>query len=400
MTLAPFLARGLARGLVRSVLAAALLPAALAAQGSLGTQGYGYPTGQLSTRAMGAGGSFGEFDPASPLNPAAVSYFRRATLSAQYDPEFRRTTAGGVNQTATIARFPVITAGFPVRDRIALSLSASTYLDRSFVTAYETTSQIGDETVTATQSIESRGSIADLRVGAGMIAARWLRFGVAGHLLSGENRLISGRRFADTSQFASVSDSTSLDYSGAAVSGGVEVTPVRWLTLAGSMRRGLDLRVQRNDTTLRTASAPNRIGVGVRLDAVTGASFAAGYARTEWSRMRELGSTSLEVRDAPEFSVGVEAVGPRLGSTPTLFRLGGRDRTLPFGLGAADVKERSYAGGVGLPFGGGRAFADLAVQYAGRRLEGATGLTGGSGGLADGARERAWTISVGFSVRP
>jgi hypothetical protein len=382
-------------------LAVATLPAGLAAQGSLGTQGYGYPTGQLSTRALGAGGSFGEFDPASPLNPAAVSYFRRATLSAQYDPEFRRTTTGGVNQSTTIARFPVITAGFPVRDRVALSVSASTYLDRSFVTTYETTSRIGDETVTARQSIESRGSIADLRLGAGLVATRWLRVGVAGHVLTGENRLVSGRQFADTGQFASVSDSTTLDYGGAAVSGGVEVTPVKWLTLAGSLRRGLDLRVQRNDSTLREGSAPNRLGVGVRLDAVTGASFAASYARTEWSRMRGLGGTSFEVRDAPEFAIGVEAVGPRLGSTPTLFRLGGRDRTLPFGVGAADVKERSYAGGVGLPFGGGRAFADLGLQYAGRRLEGSAGAAGGSAGaLADGARERAWTVSVGFSVRP
>ena len=48
MTLAPLLARRLGR----AALAAALVPAALAAQGSLGTQGYGYPTGHLSTRAL------------------------------------------------------------------------------------------------------------------------------------------------------------------------------------------------------------------------------------------------------------------------------------------------------------------------------------------------------------
>lgn len=384
------------RGLVRAalVLVGAALPAGLAAQGSLGTQGFGYPTGQLSTRALGTGGGLGEFDQNSPLNPAAIAYFRRASMSAQYDPEFRRVTAGGASQNATIARFPVISVGLPVRDRLALGLSASTYLDRTFTTTFQTTTQIGNETVTATESVESRGAVADLRVGLGFVAASWLRVGVAGHVLTGENRLISGRLFADTSRFGSVSDSSTLDYSGAGVSGGFELTPVRGLSIAGSARRGLDLRLQRNDSTLRTGSAPDRIGVGVRFDRITGASFAAGYARTTWTRMRELGSSTLEVRDAPEFMVGVEAVGPRLGDVPVLFRLGGRDRTLPFGLGGAEVKERAYAGGLGFPFAGGRALGDLAVQRASRTLNGSLGAAAGD------VSERAWTISVGFTVRP
>ena len=124
--------------------AAALLlavgaPAALRAQGAIGNQGYGYPTGQLSTRTLGTGGGLAEFDPVSPLNPAALSYIRRATLAFQYDPEFRRVTAGGTSQNATIARFPVLAATLPFRDRYSVGISASTYLDRSFVTRYRTT---------------------------------------------------------------------------------------------------------------------------------------------------------------------------------------------------------------------------------------------------------------------
>lgn len=376
------------------LLAGTALPAALAAQGSIGAQGFGYPTGQLSTRALGTGGAIGEFDQSSPLNPAAISYFRRAQLSAQYDPEFRRVTAGGASQNAIIARFPVISVGLPVRDRLAVGLSASTYLDRTFTTTYQTTTRIGDESVSATESVESRGSVADLRLGLGFIAARWLRVGVAGHVLTGENRLVSGRQFADTSRFGSVSDSSTLAYSGAAVSGGFEMTPVRGLSIAGSARRGLDMHVERGDSTVRTGSAPDRLGIGVRFDRITGASFSAGYARTTWTRMRELGSSALDVRDAPEFMAGVEAVGPRLGDVPLLLRLGGRERTLPFGLGGAEVKERAFAGGLGLPFAGGRALGDLALQHASRRLNGAVASSVGD------ASERAWTISVGFTVRP
>ena len=213
-------------------------------------------------------------------------------------------------------------------------------------------------------------------------------------MLTGENRLVSGRLFADTSRFGSVSDSSTLAYSGAAVSGGFELTPVRGLSIAGSARRGLDMHVERGDSTVRTGSAPDRLGVGLRFDRITGASFSAGYARTTWTRMRELGSSALDVRDAPEFMAGVEAVGPRLGDVPLLLRLGGRERTLPFGLGGAEVKERAFAGGIGLPFGGGRALGDLALQHASRTLNGAVASSVGD------ASERAWTISVGFTVRP
>jgi hypothetical protein len=381
----------LARRAAALALALGVVPAAAAAQGSLGAQGFGYPTGQLSTRALGTGGGLAEFDQTSPLNPAAISYFRRAQLTVQYDPEFRRVTAGGSSQNATIARFPVISVGLSSGSRMSVGLSASTYLDRTFTTRFQSTAQIGDETVTSTESIESRGAVSDLRAGLGYIATPWLRLGVAGHVLTGENRLVSGRLFADTSQFGSVSDSSTLDYSGAAMSAGFELTPLRGLSLAGSARRGLDLRVQRNDSTLRAGSAPDRLGVGVRFDRITGATFAASYARTTWTRVRELGSTALDVRDAPEYMLGVEALGPRLGDVPTFFRLGGRQRTLPFGLGGADVRERAYSAGAGLPLAGGRALFDLAVQRASRSLEGSTPVD---------ARERAWTVSVGLTVRP
>lgn len=389
--------RAATRGLLAVAGAAALAPAAVAAQGSLGTQGFGYPTGQLSTRALGLGGGIAEFDQTSPLNPAAISYFRRAQLTVQYDPEFRSVRTGGDGQRATIARFPVISVGLPAGSRLAVGLSASTYLDRSFTTTFQSTSVIGSETVTATESIESRGAITDLRAGLGYAAASWLRVGVAAHVLTGENRLVSGRIFADTSQFGAVSDSSSLDYSGAGFSAGVEVTPVRGLSIAGSARRGLDLRVQRNDSTLRTGSAPDRLGVGLRFDRITGASFSASYARTTWTRVRPLGSSALEVRDAPELMIGLEAAGPRFGETPTLVRVGARDRTLPFGIGGAPVRERAYAGGFGAPFAGGRALLDLAVQRAARSLDGP--LTPGALASSD-VSERAWTISIGLTVRP
>lgn len=376
-----------------AALLAAATSARLGAQSSLGVQGFGYPTGQLSTRSLGTGGALADFDPVSPLNPASLLEFNRTFAAFQYDPEFRQLSVGQASQRNTVARFPVVAVGAPLRRRLMLGLSASTLLDRTFTAQFRTTATFPDQTVTADERTESNGSIADVRLAAAYAVNRWLRVGLGGHVITGENRLVSSRQFEDTVRFRSVADSSTVDYSGAAASVGVDVTPVRGVRVAGTYRRGADLRTSRNDSTLTRGSVPDRAGVSLRVDRVTGAAFALAYSRTTWSRMRGLGTSALDVRDADEFSAGVEAAGPRVGEFPVLLRLGGRRRTLPFGVGGAQIRETGFGGGAGLPLGGGRALADVAVQRSIRTPD------GGSAEVR-GARERAWTLSVGFTVRP
>lgn len=368
-------------------------PRIAAAQGSLSGQGYGYPPGELSTRALGSGGGLAEFDPVSPINPASLASFGRTAFAFQYDPEFRTTQVGGATAHNTIARFPVVAIAVPFHQRFTFGFSASTLLDRSFTTQYTTTTPIGGQDVLANETIESRGSISDLRLGAAAYVSRWLRVGVGVHRLTGQNRLVSGRRFVDSTQFGSVSDSSTLSFTGSALSVGAEVTPVRGLSIAGSARRGGSLRTERMDTVVTRADAPDRYGIGVRVDRITGASFAVSYAQTRWSNMQTLGSATLDARDTHELGGGVEAVGPSIGIAPTILRLGARRRTLPFGIDGAQIRETDYTGGLGLPFSGGRALADLAVQRSLRNPDGGTAAV-------QGARERAWTLSIGFTLRP
>jgi hypothetical protein len=66
-----------------------VLAAPAGAQGTLSGQGFGYPTGQLSTNALGNGGAMQEFDPFSPITPAALGSlapWRRPAFYFQYDP--------------------------------------------------------------------------------------------------------------------------------------------------------------------------------------------------------------------------------------------------------------------------------------------------------------------------
>jgi hypothetical protein len=334
-----------------------------------------------------------EMDPLSPLNPAAIAGFGRAALFFQYDPEFRRVTAGGRSENATITRFPVVAALIPVSRRAQLAFSASTYFDRTFSTTVSTETDIGGERIGATERVESRGSVSDVRLAGAWVFSNTFRVGVGGHVLTGENRLVSGRVFADTLRFGTVSDSSNIDYSGIAVSAGAEWRVARGLAVAGSYRKGGTVRTERDAATLTRATAPDRMGVAVRFDRIAGAAFGASYARQSWSNLRGLGSNALRVSDGAEYALGGEVVGPRYGENVVLIRLGARQRDLPFGVGEADVRETAFAGGIGSPLGGGRALVDLSVQRANRSARGGSGALGG-------ASERAWTLSVGFTVRP
>src|SRR5262249_58476710 len=72
------------------VVPALAVPAFVAgAQSNLSSQGFGFPSGQFSTRAQGTGGAVGEMDPFSPINPATIGAFTSRILFFQMEPEYR-----------------------------------------------------------------------------------------------------------------------------------------------------------------------------------------------------------------------------------------------------------------------------------------------------------------------
>ena len=115
---------------------------ALGAQGSLGLQGYGYPGGELSTRALATGGALADFDANSPINPAALMIGTRATVYVQYDPEFRWVTGPGFTASTITARWPLFLISGKV-GKARFSLSYSSFLDRSWTNTYQDTQVVG-----------------------------------------------------------------------------------------------------------------------------------------------------------------------------------------------------------------------------------------------------------------
>jgi len=135
------------------------------AQGTLSTQGFGYPPGEFSTRALGTGGALAQFDPQSAINPASIGASDQPLLFLQYEPEFRRLTTASATQKTTTSRFPLAIAALPIGSRATIAVSVSTLLDRSWQTTTTRDEFVGADKTTLTENVRSLGAIDDVRLG-------------------------------------------------------------------------------------------------------------------------------------------------------------------------------------------------------------------------------------------
>ncbi|MFI5312197.1 MAG: hypothetical protein ACHQQ3_13235 [Gemmatimonadales bacterium] len=359
---------------------------ALHAQGALSTLGFGYPSGQLSTRALGAGGALAEFDPNSPLNPASLVGALRALVYLQYDPEFRNVNSGGQTASTLTARFPL----FGVTGRIAgvnIGLTFSSFLDRTWTNTYSDTETLGGQRVPSTVTAQSNGGVNDVRLAASYTIAQNYHVGLGFHVFPGENRILIGRDFPDSTQIGSFTQADIFNFSGSAFSFGVLATPVPHWNLALSGRVGGPLRMRAGDSTIVGAGhVPDRWSGALAYDGFAGSALSVRYVTERWSALRGLGSAGLPISDATEFAAGAEVAGPKVSNVPMAMRVGFRARELPFSLGVAKVEERSLSAGLGLPVSNGRGSIDLSVVRAQRS--------------AAAVRETGWTVSFGLGIKP
>jgi hypothetical protein len=365
-------------------------PALARAQGTLSTQGFGYPTGQMSTRSLGTGGATAEFDPLSATNPAALPSIGGGALYMQAEPEFRRLSVGAGSESARITRHPLTMVAFPLRTNFMLGLSLTNLLDRSFETNERRQQTVGTEVLPTTNFFKSDGAIGDARLALSWAPANWIRLGVAGHAITGDNRLRSTQQFDDSARYAAIVDTSTVTYVGTAVSAGTAVFIANTVGLAASYRKGGSMSVKHADTTLAKANVPDRMSFSAAFVGVRGTTIAVRTSKDTWSRMRGLGSATLPISEDWDTSVGADVLGPRWGQRAIQLRAGARWRTLPFGLASTAVKEKSASFGFGTTFARNRIALDL------------TGIRALRDPVASNVdlRETAWTVSAGLTVRP
>ena len=365
----------------------ALVPRFGLAQGTISTQGFGYPTGGLSTRAAAGGGAFGEFDFSSTRNPSSTLGWGRGGLYFQYDPEFRRVSSGSGTDNTMTARFPIWMAGMQLGTRAMATVTSSTLLDRTWATRIRGGQILGPDSVGYEERVESSGAINDLRLGVSYSVRPRFSVGIGLHGFAGENRMNLTRQFDDSLRYGTLVRQLTIGYLGNAISAGATWRPHPQLAVAASVRSGGSLDVRIADTLVASGSLPNRFGAAVRFDGLPGTSLAFSVERTQWSSLGELSQTSLTANDTWEVGAGLEMAGPKFRAVPTLLYLGYRGRDLPFSVAGEIVPERFYSGGAGIPLAGPRVILDMAIQHATR-------------GPVSGVSEKAWIISLGFTVRP
>lgn len=373
-----------------AICALAVIPADAVAQGALSTQGFGYPTGQLSARARGTGGGLGEFDPESPLNPAAMGTSSDPRMFLQYEPEFRKlSNAGNVSNTVT-PRFGLAALSVPIRGRGSVGFSVSSFLDRSSSTSLTHDEVIAGQTVPITETTRILGAINDVRAAFGYAFSQKVQVGVAGHVYTGQNRVFFTQAFPDTLKFSSITQVSTLGFTGYAASAGILARPSRVLGFALSARKGGKLDAKAGDSVVSSADVPDRFGAAISYEGIPGSSLSLHVARDLWSNMNGLGSSAATAVDAWEAGGGLEALGPRIAARQTVLRLGARYRTLPYLAAGSEVNELSVGGGIGAQFFRNRATFDMSVERASRKPDQSS---------VD-ASERAYIFSFGLRVRP
>jgi hypothetical protein len=360
---------------------------AVLAQGTVSTQGLGYPQGQLSTPSITMGGATGEADPYSSLNPASISLLLTPIVFMQAEPEFRRVRLDGVDQKSSVARFPMFMGSLPLGSRWAVGVAASTLLDRTWATSIRDTQDLSGEPAPGTLRQSSDGSIADVRFTVAYGVTSWLRVGVAGHVYTGRTVLHTEFAFDDSARFLRDPQEAQVSFGGNAFSVGAQTFWPRIATIGASYRRGSGIRAYEGTNTVGSARVPDHFGVSLAYLGIRGTTLAVRAAKDKWSNLVGL-SRTMNVHEGWDIGVGGDVAGPAFGSgSPLGARVGYRWRTLPFSATADPVKERTASGGIAFPMAGARVELSFGALYS---------MRSGTGS----AEENAWTFSTGFAVRP
>ncbi len=382
--------RSLLFTLVLACCASGVLPAVdIHAQGSLATIGFGYPVGGLSTRAAGTAGAFADFDPLSPLNPAAIAGVQRLVLHAQTEPEYRALRmTDGERERVTVQRIPLLAAIFPLPGNFAVGMSTASFLDRSYSLLTSGSAVVDEQTVPTSDRLDIRGGIGDWRAAVAWQVSKRISLGVGGHLFMGEHLASRNRTFADTLSYGSVNDSSRVSYFGTALSIGGDVRLTSGLALSASYRAGQGIESRISDSLRTSASVPDRLGAALRYDGISGSIFSLAVERVNWSKMSTLGTGLSVAHDAMNVRAGAEVQGPQFRGFPILVRLGYAKNDLPFSVTADQVHETRFSAGIGLPIARDAGTLDLSVQRASRSL------------VNSGVTESAWLLGIGIQVRP
>jgi hypothetical protein len=337
----------------RLLLIAALagLPVATpaAAQSLFGTRGLGVPILPVDGAGRALGGvGVGMWDLAgSVVNPAAgATLGRRGAILALENTALRVEHAGS-HDAVGATRFPLVRLFVPVGGAM-LSASYGGFLDQTYAVESTSTLTLDGVEIGVADLVDSRGGIAQLRLGLAYPLLESLGVGVAVGYYAGEQDYRVTRRFTgEDVALAPYVARTVRTQSAPLLSAGV-----RWhgspflragaaLTWAGTLRGSPEI----GDPPARDVAMPLQLAAGV--SAILGSSLMAA-AGAEWAgwaaAANDLESGAV---DAWRFGGGIELRGASLRDRPLPVRLGASLARLPFPLEGEAPSEWSLSAGLG-----------------------------------------------------
>lgn len=378
------------RLLLAALVATGLVPATVAAQSSqFGIRGLGLPGHAWSARTTGTAGAFAQFDGQSSENPASIGNLPTFTAVFTMLQDFRSTTNPAGSTTGRDTGFPHFAVAVPVaRSGFAVGLSFSAYADRDFALASTDTLDIRGVRTPVFDTLTSLGGMSEIRVAVSKQVGGWI-LAVAGHGLTGSNRLSLARQFGDT-LFQPGRQKSVLAYGGVGFSAGITGNIGKRIKAAAMVRADGTLRVDGDSVRVRDMKMPVTVGAALAWQPSPRLSLAASARRSTWSRSNDdlIANGGAGAENTFALSAGAELVTNATRSSEFPIRLGARYGTLPFLLpGVPQPKEYGVSAGTGFIFAYGRGGLDLSVERVWR-----------SAGPAH--TERVWIITTGVMVRP
>jgi long-subunit fatty acid transport protein len=370
---------------------AVTLPASLLGQSSLfSARGLGYPGRELSARAAASGGAFGMFDPQSSINPAALGGIDALTTVFTINHNFMSPENPAGSASTRDTRFPQMMIVGPVQHSgAALGLSYSNYTSRDFTLASTNTVDLRGVPVGVSDSLQSRGGLADLRLaGAYRVHDRWV-FGGALHILTGSNRLQS-RRFFDDPTYLSSTQRAEISYAGLGFSVGLLRQFGSSFSVGAVARTDGHVNVDQDSSRVAQIDLPYSFGLGLRWHPTAKLDLGAQGLYHAWSGANSdlLAQGGTGAVNTGQLSVGGEYTPNGRHPSRWPLRFGGHYAQLPFPLVPGDhPHEIRVSIGTGMRFGQERGGIDLTGEHVWR-----------SEGTA--YSETAFVIGVGVSLRP
>jgi len=377
------------RVLLASMLAA--LPAAAQAQSSeFGIRGLGLPGRALSARAMGTAGGFALFDGESSVSPASLAYLPALTAEFTGMSDYRTSESPAGSASIRNFRFPQFLVGGPIKGLpLSASFSYSNYTTRDFSLAFASTVTLNGVPVGVIDTLESRGGVNDLRLAVAYRASNRIAIGVAGHVITGTNRVSLRRDFADT-LYRPALQRAELSFAGFGMSIGVLAQPSRNLAVSLLARSDGHASVERDSTEADRIDLPVTLGGGLRWRALPKVDVAGHVLWRNWSTastdLTDLGGVGAV--NTLEAAAGLEFIRNVRRPSRLPLRVGFRYAKLPFPVAAGgEPKEYGVSVGTGFSFAADRGILSVALERTWRSED-------------PGFSERAWILTTGVSVRP